>query len=317
MAKNERDAEADKYEVRTWEDIARAWKEYVREVDPHFALPQSEIEELQEVKGIYKALLALKLKHPGEQLEVDDCDFLYREALLSVLGHLSRAAHVLKATVKQSAAGYRSWSRTGAYHAAFFAMQAVTRLLGALILHDASTNATYQFDLWCPAHKRRGIELSQRQHFVIKGSCRRSRGKLTHVDYWSIFGRLLNATRMPPEIWPYAIVNPIREVTRDQYGELRNRINYSAAFWPYDDLTSPLPAEDVVELCRAAKSEKWHVEPMHGRFPMCLGIQLVALGLTLAKAVADESENIAAELESLTEYLSEVELTPVMVLGEV
>lgn len=302
-----RDRDAEKLGVRAWDDIAAAWAEHIPNFEGEISWPELEVEELQQLRPFYDELRDTK---KGELQELEEIGFLYLEVFMSSLASARRAVHILRATAKHSETGFRSWSRTSAYQSAFFAMQSVIRLLGAVILYDDSHNLTFQFDLWSDRRKK---ALSATDAFIPAGFFR-TKGVLTHVDLWSIFVRLLRATRMPAEVWPHPIVNRIRELSGRDFPSLRNRLNYQASFWLFDDLSALMPPEDLRQICEHAAKEAWPESPDNGNFPVYLGVQATGMAIALLQSVTPEGL-IKDTLNSWSGELSGIDISPNAALG--
>jgi hypothetical protein len=294
MPRADRDRNAEKYEKRDWEQIAAGWGDVVSAFADGIVWPEVEVEDLPQLRPFFDQM---RQGPHHELIELDEINFIYPELFIASFAYLRRATHVLCAAIKHSDAGRRSWSRVSAYHASYFAMRAISGLLGAAILRHRARDETYQIDVWCAGPVQRKSVMFAAEAFSVKGYMR-CKGRLSHFDLWSIFSRLLRATAISPAIWPYSVADRYKRVPGDAYAKLRNKLQYRASGWPFDDLIQQLAPEDIGLQCGRCVSENWTDTPDDGDFPLLLGLQIVPMALALFQSVSPAGGILRAEVDN-------------------
>lgn len=294
-----RDRDAKKISSRRWDEIRTAWQDYIPNHDSPWPVPEHELHELSSLSSELRAFGGDR-KRDIKAETIEHEIYGLRAAVLhesTVLIH--KASHVLRAMDEEASQGYRTWSRSSAYHSAFFAMRGLLGLLGIVVVTPPdSLKNVFQIDIWAP--RQRKSHSPSDSNFAIRIM---PRGPVQHKQMWSIFHRLLCASKVEQEIWPYAGNDVLKQLDSSDFSSVRHRLHYRSNGWIYDDLsdTSHLEvldnlAEDVVQL-------RYLGNPEDGQFPLSFGLHLLSLGISLLTDLGREAKKVGDEVDRVKVWM--------------
>ena len=214
-----RDSDAEKIKTRRWEDIRSEWRNYVPYRESPWPVPELEVFELTTVEEYLKHLGG---PHGNDSTIDEEILELRRAALHESVILVHKAGNVLRAAAEEGGRGFRTWSRSSAYHAAFFAMRGVLGLLGVLVFRGRDRQSEYQVDLWAPraSKKKPGPTESQFAVRIIR------RRPVEHKGMWGLFSRVLRVTKIDDAIWPLLGKDPLKATDPGLFSYVRHEIHY-------------------------------------------------------------------------------------------
>jgi hypothetical protein len=293
-----RDHDAEKIGERQWDLIRTEWRTYVPQHESPWPVPEHEVNELPTLDEC--------LREMGHQ---NKRDFIFEGeigALRSATLHESvilihKAGNVLRAAAEEGGHGFRTWSRSSAYHAAFFAMRGVLGLLGVLTFRAKDSKSDYQLDLWAPREKKRRLGVTESQ-FAVR-IIRRGRG-LEHKELWGMFSRVLRITKIDIEVWPLIKQDPLRHLDPSDFSHVRHQIHYRSTGWLFKDLDSLTETDDFTKLAEHVVAMKHLQAPLGHDFPACLALHILSLGMALLMNLGKDIPKIKDEVKRAQKWMN-------------
>ncbi|MCZ6836911.1 MAG: hypothetical protein O7G85_14135, partial [Planctomycetota bacterium] len=202
--------------------------------------------------------------------------------------------------------------RATSYQSAFFSMRAICNLLGCTILHDKAFNKYYQFDLWTPTRNRRLKGITESDFRIAV----HLRPNPRHIGYWSIFNRLICATKIDNKIWPYTLIDPIKKIMTDKFIKQRNNLHYKSSYWIFSDLLKCDNNESLEELSEIFTSGNSWTEENEIHFDVLLALQLLRMGTLLLNNIGESNPLIKLESSSILSWIEDIrELESFVAIG--
>lgn len=235
--------------------------------------------ELAGKTGEYRAELALTGLHSA----------ILHEAIFL----LHKSSNILVACHDQVVSGLPTWSLATGYQAAYFASEAILRMLG-VFESDLANSKSFVVDVW-PESPSGTSKAAQKEY--IRGSelqlyrCK----QFSHVDHWALFLRVLRTTKnicFEPKL-----VAALVSIKDREFAQQRNRLHYQNN-WPLSDLHGYLSqlnffsSKDVDELVIS-------LSPGSQDFSVALGSTLWAFAATMLQDLAQLSSIARQELDVL------------------
>lgn len=287
-----RDRDAKHIVIRNWDDIRTAWLDYIPNHDSPWPIPEHELHELpslrEELTGFPKPhkrdIKTETIEHEISGLRAA----VLHEATILML----KASHVLRAMDEEACHGYRTWSRSTAYHSAFFAMRGVLGLLGLVIVPSGDPGWDFQVDIWAPRQKKNPSP--SECEFATRVM---PRSAVRHKEMWSIFHHVLCASKVGQSIWPYAGNDILKKLNVSSFTSLRHRLHYRSTGWIFNDLTDNSSQEDLIGLADDVLQLRYLVEPENESFPLSLALHLLSLGIALLSDLGKETGRIQSEVD--------------------
>jgi len=288
------DSKAGKIGKRDWDDIREKW---IRWLPTQINPPSHAIAELANLE------LAVSGMSVHNNRKVDEVDGLREAMFLEGVFLLRKAANALAGAQVHIGAGLCSWSLSGAYHAAFFAMKSVQHFLGFAV--PDLNGSGHLVDVWPTPEdqssnaRRRGEQPEQKMLFVKLGQRR-----VEHQPMWAFFQRLLRITAIDAEIWPTAMVQRLTDFDCDDFARQRNRIHYRDTFWPFPDDLSDCVLRDGFGECAKGVSVFDALDLDNDSFSILLGFSLLWMSAQLLRDLAKYSKPVETVVDSLVCWLT-------------
>ncbi|MCW5592451.1 MAG: hypothetical protein KIS74_10175 [Burkholderiales bacterium] len=274
---------------RDWALVKNAWLSYIPPLDDAGQPPDF---DLRQFVGLEQAV-----RETPETGEYRTGLPGFRECVLhEAVFALHKASHVLGLAEHQATSGCPTWSLSTAYQSAFFAKEAVFRLLGIVLIEVS--NRQVLVDVW--PEPPRGLKGKALREYKLGEEIQLVQfPRLEHRHRWAIFKRALRVLENPP--CNSELVRLLDEIDEKEFARQRNAIHYTAA-WLFDDLFAfYLPngffrLSDSVGVIRRLNEEAED-------FSLVLATTLVWLGKKLMGDIAQWSPIIENELQLLGETL--------------
>lgn len=293
-----RDHDAEKIKERRWEDIRNEWMNYVPEHESPWPVPEEEVFELPTLQEHLRSFGGAHERHSTIE---DEIVGLRTAAIHESVILLHKAGNVLRAAAEEGQLGFRTWSRSSAYHAAFFAMRGVLGLLGVLVFRGKDHQAEYQVDLWAPREGRRKPAPTESRFAV---HIRQRQRRVEHKEMWGIFSRVLRITKIEAALWPLLRHDPLKDLDPGQFAHVRHRIHYRATGWLFDDIDSVHEKDDFKALAEHVAQLTHLREPRDHSFPASLALHTLSMGYALMADLGREIPKMRAEAERTDKWMA-------------
>ncbi len=276
-----KDRDANRIEMRRWEEIREEWRNYVPNHNSPWPLPEHEVYELPSLEGYLDNLEKDGIRNAiiEEEIPALRISALHESVIL-----IHKGGNTLRAAAEEGGLGYRTWSISTAYHAAFFAMRGVLGLLGVMLFRNRDNTLDYQVDLWSPRAKRRTCTESR---FAVR-IIRRTR-RVQHKEMWGCFSRMLRIVKINDDIFPILHPHPLKNMEPGMFSQIRHRIHYRSSGWIFDDLDNLSVCDDFSSLVNHVETLTHLSTPESNDFPPSLALYIVSMGMAL---MADLGQNI-------------------------
>ena len=291
------DQYAKKISVRTWGDIRDAWLDYIPKYKSPWPIPDSEFFELPSLQAELKQFSFPHKSDVRVETIEHEIDGLRIAVLHEAVILIHKAANVLRATDAESARGYRTWSRSSAYHSAFFAMRGILGILGIVIAASGDRKQDFQVDIWAERLKK-PVEphMSKFATRIIP------RNTVQHKELWSMFHRILCANRIEAGVWSYAGKDILKRLDIADFSFVRHRLHYRSTGWLYSDLSDNSHVENLESLASDLLLPTL-ANPDEGCFPLALALQILSLGVALLTDLGREVPKVQAEANRVKAWM--------------
>lgn len=294
-----RDCDAEKIQQRPWDEIRHEWMNYVPERKSPWPVPDHEVYELPSLELLLNNLGGPKGRDSTVEEEIAGLrTAVLQEAVISI----HKAGNALRAAAQEGGSGYRTWSRSTAYHAAFFAMRGVLGLLGVILFSGGDRKKDYQADLWAPRAKGRKPR-STESRFAVR-IIRRELG-IQHKEMWAVFSRVLRVTKIDPSLWPLLARDPLKTMDPGRFSRVRHQIHYRSAGWLFDDLDSLKNTDDFSPLAEQVASMSTLANPEGDGFPASLALHTLSMGNALMADLGTDIPQLRAEAERAAKWMAD------------
>jgi hypothetical protein len=287
-----RDQDAKCISLRVWEDIRRAWQDYVPPYSSPWPIPQQELADLSSLREELKNFTSDHRRNVDIETIEHDIDGLRPAVLHEATTLLHKAGNVLRAMEVEGCNGYPTWSRSTAYHSAFFAMRGVLGILGVVVVNSDDRRRSFQIDIWAPRRQR--VRSPSSSYFAIRITPRRS---VLHKEMWSLFTRVLRSKKIGLDVWPSAGNDILKQHAPGQFSILRHRLHYRSTGWIYADLWDDSEEHDFSRLANDVLEVKYLGQPNDDSFPPSLALHIFSLGMALLSDLGNEVPSVRAEVE--------------------
>jgi len=286
-----RDRDAERVSIRNWDDIRSAWLDYIPNHNSPWPIPEHDIHELPSLQG---ELSAFKSPHQHDiDTETIEHEIVgLRAAVLheaTILVH--KASHVLRVMGDEASQGYRTWSRSSAYHSAFFAMRGVLGILGVVVVPSEHRRRDFQIDIWAPRRRKDVGPADSR--FAVRIV---PRDAVQHKELWSLFHRVLCASKVDGSIWPYAGNDVLKRLSVTDFSIVRHRLHYRSTGWIYNDLSDTSERESLDTLADDVLQLRFLGNPEDAKFPVSLALHILSLGVALLADLGKDTPKVQAEV---------------------
>jgi hypothetical protein len=261
-------------------------------------VPELEVYELSTVEP---QLASLGGPEKRDSTVEDEIIGLRVAALHEAVILIHKAGNVLRAAAEEGERGYRTWCRSSAYHAAFFAMRGVLGVLGVMVFRGRDRQSEYQVDLWAPRQKKTKAGPTE-SRFAIRIIRRKQRAE--HKELWAIFSRVLRVTKIDRKVWPLLPNDPLKDLDPGQFSRIRHQLHYRSAGWLFADLDNLKTTDDFSKLAEDAATMKHLDTPEDQSFPLALGMHVLSLGVALLTDLGKKIPRVDAEAKRAQKWMS-------------
>ncbi|MBI1189821.1 MAG: hypothetical protein GC200_03960 [Tepidisphaera sp.] len=282
------DRTAEKIQLRDWSKIRQEWKSYVPNHKSPIPLPEDEIYELTSMASELKRMSGVDCRDDLIEYEIEG---LRTAVFQEGIGLLHKACNVLRAGADAGTAGYRTWSRSNAYHAAFFGMRSVLALLGVIVSRSKDRGADYQTDIWHERRTKRPPSLTGCP-FAIRVI---QRDRVEHKELWGVFSRVLRVTKIDDSVWPKSKQNPLRTMAPGDFGKFRHKVHYRSVGWCFLDVDDVSERDDLSALAKDAVEFRGLGNADDPDFPFALGVHVTSLAAALVFDLGKDIPLLAQE----------------------
>ncbi len=296
---NYRDRDIEKIQLRQWTEIRREWRNYVPDHESPWPVPENEVSELPTFKLILDNLGGPEGRDSTIEEEIVG---LRTSALQESVILIHKAGNVLRAAAEEGGHGYRTWSRSTAYHAAFFAMRGVLGLMGVTVFRSRTRNKDFQVDIWAPKDKK-NKPLPTESRFAVRIIC--CRRNVQHKEMWHRFSRVLRVTEIDDTIWPLFERNPLKAMYPGDFSRVRHQIHYRSAGWRFNDLDSLAVKDDFSTLADHVAKLTHLNTPEVDDFPASLALYTMSMGVALIADLGKDIPKLKAEAERAMQWMSD------------
>jgi hypothetical protein len=122
------------------------------------------------------------------------------------------------------------------------------------------------------------------------------RHTVQHKERWSLFHRVLCASKVDRSIWPYAGNDVLKTLNVKDFSILRHRLHYRSSGWIYNDLNDTSDKESLGTLAEDVLQLRFLRDPEDGRFPLSLALHILALGVALLADLGKDTPKVQAEV---------------------
>jgi hypothetical protein len=272
---------------RTWNDLRESWLGFLPPEFVERSPVLGSVSDLPDVRRMVERARDTKLVQ-SEDIEIPG---LRASILAEGLELMHRAFHVLGSAHVQVQNGFCTWSASSSYHAAFFAMRSILRLLG--IVDFVVGKDSFVLDCWAGESQRGKSRLGDYQTLVVPAR------RIEHRQQWFILQRMLRVTKVEP--WPADIVGTLVDCKETDFSRQRNAIHYGKTEWPGPDLFRPILQASYGDLVsdRALKL----ADPNGIDFSSALGITLSQMALALLVDLASVAPDLSADITSISAWI--------------
>jgi len=288
---SQRDRDAEKISIREWSAIRNAWLDYIPNHASPWPIPEHELHELTSLQQELKKFSACHTRNIDTETFEYEIEGFRVAVLHEAIILIHKGANVLRASADETAHGYRTWSRSSAYHSAFFAMRGLLAILGVVIVPFEGRKKDFQIDIWAP--RRMKSVGPNESDFAIRIM---PRNTVQHKELWSLFHRVLCASKVEEGIWPYAGNDLLKQLDSASFATVRHRLHYRATGWLYNDLSDASSTEVLDQLATDVLQLRFLSDPSDGRFPLCLALHVLSLGVSLLSDLGRDVPKIQAEV---------------------
>lgn len=216
---------------RSWVQLKDVWLTSPFDTYEIGALPDESVEDASLLRENVESLR--KSATEPRRIYLDDVPGLRWAVLREGVALLHKAANVLAAAQNDFGIGFRSWSISTSYHAAFFAMRALCSIFGVVVA--SVSNAVVLVDV-CAEEKNQKAGVPKRTLIYLADY-----GTATHQALWYLFQRLLRITAVPIDLWGTLWAGALVQLDPADFARQRNRLHYQPHEWPFDDIRTLLP----------------------------------------------------------------------------
>lgn len=296
-----RDRDAERVLTRNWDDIRSAWLDYIPNHNSPWPIPEHELYELPSLQGELSAFKSPR-QHNIDTETIEHEIVGLRAAVLheaTILVH--KASHVLRVVSTEASQGYRTWSRSSAYHSAFFAMRGVLGILGVVVVPSTKDRRRcFQIDIWAPRRRKHVGPADSR--FAVRVA---PRNTVQHKELWSLFRRVLRVSKVDCSIWPHAGNNVLKRLRVTDFSIVRHRLHYRSTGWIYNDLSDTSDRESLGTLAEDVLQLRFLGDPEDGRFPISLALHILSLGVALLTDLGKDTPKVQAEVRRAKMWMSQ------------
>lgn len=206
---------------------------------------------------------------------------------------LHKSANVLVAAHDQVYGGLPTWSLSTAYQAAYFAAEAIMRLLGVTVVSYVKQN--YALDLLpAPPDKLSKKALSS---YVLGSELHviNIEASISHFHRWAFFQRVISNSKNTG--FDDEILKVLIRMDEKHFGMQRNDLHYSHT-WLYSDLHSYHEQADLLSF-QSKDDLLGRLRAGNPAFSLTLGMVVFSFGIKLLKDLSQHSPVLAAEFELL------------------
>lgn len=191
---------------------------------------------------------------------------------------LHKSANVLVACHDQVVSGLPTWSLPTGYQAAFFASDAISKILGVAILEIDNIACTV--DIWPKPDKAvRGKALAA---YVCGSEVQVVRHeRLQHFNRWTIFKRLMRMSANLPV--DEVISNALQEIDDRDFARQRNDLHYETT-WGFDDLHTYFNPPGFFDISNK-QTLVARLESSRPDFSVALATTIFSIGASLLKSL--------------------------------
>lgn len=270
------DRKSKKIGDRGWKDLCELWPDYIPNISVAGTPPEDLLTNLP-------GLGAELAKIPNDQLdEFGDIAGVRSGILHESIYLLHKAVHVLGSSLIHASTGMCTWSLSSGYHSAFFAVKAVSGLLGVSIVEFQ--NKTFLVDAW---GMPRNLRKKKWPQILL---VRMDRAEQRHV--WGTFQRLLDKTDGLNGACPDWLRRVLKNSNFRDFGRQRNNLHYHNNVWYHSDLHK---CQKQGGFASARVAEISLEQP---DFSIQLACGLVRMGSRLLADLAEASSSRVLRLES-------------------
>lgn len=287
-----RDREAQCISIRQWDSIRKAWEDYIPTYPSPWPKPDHELAELNSLSEELQKFSSNHQRNMDKETLEYDIPGLRASVLHEAVTLLHKAANVLRAMEVEAVSGYGTWSRSSAYHSAFFAMRGVLGVLGVVVVPANARKRNFQIDIWAPRRKK--VSTPTANEFAIRITPRKA---VQHKELWSLFTRVLRANKIDQSVWPYLGNDVLRDFDPGKFSIIRHRLHYRSTGWIYDDLWDDSNKQDLGGLAHDVLDIKYLDDPNHDSFPPSLALHILSMGMALLSDLGSEVPRIREEVE--------------------
>jgi hypothetical protein len=293
-----RDSDAEKVQERRWMDIRSEWRNYVPDLESPWPVPEHEVYELPAIEDHLRSLGGPEKRDSTIE---DEIEGLRVAAIQESVILVHKAGNVLRAAAEEGGRGFRTWSRSSSYHAAFFAMRGVLGLLGVMVFRGSDRQSEYQVDIWAPRLKKKKPGPTESQ-FAVR-IIRRKR-RVEHKEMWGLFSRVLRVTKIDNAIWPLLDKDPLKTLDPGQFSHVRHQIHYRSAGWIFEDLDSLKETDDFAKLAEDVAALKHLDAPDEHGFPPALALHTLSLGVALLQDLGQHIPKVQLEAKRAQKWMA-------------
>ena len=296
---NQRDTDSAKIKERRWNDIRDEWKNYVPDHTSPWPLPQHEIFELQTVASYLSNLGGPDNRDSTVREEIVG---LREAVLLESVTLIHKAGNVMRASANEGSSGYRTWSRSSAYHSAYFSLRGMFGLLGVVFFRGRDRMKDYQVDVFCQDIPKHPPRRATDPKFAVRIICRR--GGADHKELWSLFQRILCITKGVDEIWPTHTFKTIASFDPGHFSFVRHQIHYRSAGWVFSDIDSTQEVDDLQNLASEVRAMQHFGDHKDELFTPSLALYVYSLAIALLQDLGSEIPRLMAEAQRAEAFLA-------------
>lgn len=290
MPRDRWDRKFNKLVKRDWSKLSELWLNYDLLGTVPGSPPESSIAELESVK---QELWQIEGEEPRDISE--EITGLRKGLLKEGFFQLQKSAYVLSGAQIHISGGMPSWSLSGAYHAAFFAVNAILNLLGVILVELDGRN--FLIDVWSRSSEKRKF----RDLNLIR--LQKIPGLPQQHNLWQGFQRMLRVTAFNGDILTESCKACLLDFEKTDFSRKRNDIHYRSALWPYDDVRTFITTSDFKLESKDMIDGSVLGEPRDNVFPIALAFIIMRMGSQMLRSIVNMSEQLKPELEVFCRWL--------------
>ena len=299
--KDPKDRDSAKIMKRQWSAIRNEWKNYVPTHVSPWPLPEHEIFELESLTPCLDEL-AQRRDEDREYTTHSEIEGLRVAVLHESVALIHKSGNVLRAAASEGHAGFRTWSRSSAYHSAYFAMRGVLGLLGVVVFRGRDRKKDYQLDVFCDEVPSKSQRRPTAPKFAIQ-IIRRQRDA-GHKELWGLFCRMLRITKDVENVWPMNTIQTVKDMDAGSFTYIRHQIHYRSAGWVFGDIDSTHDSEDFSNLAADVRSTKHFGDEKDETFTPSLALYVYSLAMALLEDLGNEIPRLKDEAQRAESFMS-------------